>query len=343
LERFLTKTYAIANNLKTCHNAPSKKISTLGALMTISYFTPVNYLDKGGSFLQKTADDYFVFCRNITRAYVIGKENDVYKVVLVNTKSSLFPLALKVLSLFTVIIPVLMLCIKAIYRWNKQFSVQSIQSAAPFTMLYPTREQSPLDREAIKNKYNAFFAKIGLTYDQATPLQKHVIFFANENGMITRQSMQKGFERLHMGPIQASLLSYAVFKGLAPSPTATEIPVRDIHQMNHKSSTRAYDNNGEFDVTKFDLLQTFAKIDPTFLTADELATMRSVNSARDKNLPGATKGTIASKGEFGLLLTLFADRYVVQEYGNAIPAITFDKLRSMYLDGPMFFEAIAKQ
>lgn len=309
--------------------------------MTLSFFTPVNYLDKGGSLLQKAADEYFVFGRHVARAYVVGKENGVYMVELVNTKSSLFSLALKVLSLFTVIIPVLMLCIKAIYRWNKQFSVQSIQSATPFTILYPTREHSPLDRKAIKNKYDAIFAKIGLTYDQATPLQKHVIFFANENGMITRQSMQKGFERLSMNPFQAYLLSYVVFKGLAPSPTATEIPVGDIHQMNHKSSTRAYNNNGEFDVAKFNQLQTFAKTEATFLTADELATMRSINSARDKNLPGATKGAIASKGEFGLLLTLFGDRYIVHEYGNAIPAITFDKLRAMYLDGPMFFEAIA--
>ena len=59
--------------------------------------------------------------------------------------------------------------------------------------------------------------------------------------------------------------------------------------------------------------------------------MRSANSERDRNLSGARTGAFASKGEFDLLLRLFADRSVIDAYGNPTPAISFDRLRAMLL------------
>jgi len=307
--------------------------------MSVGFFTPIHYLNEGGSFLQRAADDYFTFGCNVNRAYVVGRKNDVYTVEIVNCKSSLFSLAIKTFSLFTLVIPAIMLFIKAIYRWNKQFVVQAAKVANPSVVLHLRQGGHGINRAEMDKKYEALFQKIGLKYADATPLQKHSAFFADENGWITRHSIRTGFERLGMGCIQSCLASFVVFKGLVK--TGDKVSLRDIAENKHKSDTGSFDDKGAFDLKSFAHLQAFAKTDKTFLTTDELADMRSKNCSRDKHLAGSTFGALASKGEFDLLLSLFGDRCIVDEYGKTTGAITFDRLRAMYLSGPMLFEEIA--
>ena len=316
--------------------------------MGVDFFTPVDYLNKDNGYfgwLQPLADDYFNFGQSKNRAYVLDVKNNSYYVHLIPCETNVWMTALKIASLPTLIIPFTMLVVKLVNRAGKEFIPQFSGRTRDFEIITPKRRESDDKRSDYEDKYRKIFRNAGLEYAQATSLQKHVAFFADENGGITRQSMQEGFERLHLGKIKSFLLSWVVFNGLISSTGSTngKICLKDIAKGKHASDTGAFTADGEFDSTKYENLRRFAKTNSNLLTAEELSAMRSAQWTRDQNLSGATTGALASKGEFDLLLTLFGDRYVVDREGNATAAISLDRLQEMYTKGPLLFEEVAAQ
>lgn len=317
--------------------------------MDLNFFTPVNYLNHDTSLfthLKEAADNYFYYGIKKPRAYVLDIEGNSYKVQLVDCKPNLVSTALKIASLPTLILPLSMLFIKIAARAGRHFTVinpQSTERTAPFEILAPQKRKITFDRLAQEKRYTELFAKAGLDYSKATPLQKHVAFFVDQNGDISRSSMQTGFERLHLGKITSIASSIFVFNGLSllTGKVNGVIRLTDIDKGKHLSDTGMFTKTGELDLAKFKIFQQFAKTNPYLITADELTQMEAANKARDKDLNGAEVGALASSGEFDLTLKLFADRFVVDENGKATPAITFDQLLKVYADGPLLFEEVA--
>ncbi len=319
--------------------------------MALDFFTPIDYLNHGKGFsssLQMMADNYFFYGNSAHRAYLIEVENDTFYVQLLPCEANCWKTAIKMASLATLVIPLIMLIIKVIGRLGKEFKILNVSelSCEPKNgvVLTPIKPESNWDPTVDEARYKAMFEESGIEYSEATALQKHVAFFADEKGQITRQSMQEGFNRLRLGAIKSWLLSWVVFKGLASSTESVDgvIRLQDISKGKHLSDTEIFTADGEFDSASFDRLGQFAKTAPELLTADEFAQMRASNRKRDQDLSGATAGAIASKGEFDLMLSLFADRYVIDAFGTATPAMSFERLRSMYIDGPLLFEEVAQ-
>ena len=204
---------------------------------------------------------------------------------------------------------------------------------------------SPKNPPLPKRNYTVILEKAGLSDTTATALQRHVLFFADDNGVLTRESMQKAFQRLHFGKIKAFFISWVIFKGIASSTGSRNgaIPLKEIAKAMHLSDTGVYTQTGDFSPVQFDRLRQFAKIDPKFLTSSELAEMRLANKKREPNSLRAKIGAIASKAEFDLLLKLFGDWKIIDSKGTPSFAISFDRLRAFYANGPELFEEIASK
>lgn len=315
--------------------------------INLNFFTPVSYLNNDNGYftrLKEMADDYFYY--GGARAYIEDSSGFSSKARLVECKASSWMTALKVASLAIPIIPLGMLCIKAVVRWRQEFTIlnpQPLKLGESPRILTPQKKHFSFDAAAQRNRYVEQFARAGIDYSRATPLQKHVAFFTDRSGNLTQDSMRQGFERLHFGKITAAIVSFFIFRGLTSSTGTTNgvLSLKDIHKGKHPSDTGAFTERGGIDFQKVDQLRLFAKTHPDLLTASELAQMRAVNKKRDESVAGGWMGSIASQGEFDLTLSLFGDRFIVDDYGNAIPAITLGRLHTLYTDGPVLFEEVA--
>jgi hypothetical protein len=69
--------------------------------------------------------------------------------------------------------------------------------------------------------------------------------------------------------------------------------------------------------------------------------MRKANFERDALKEGAASGAQASMGEFLVALNLFSDCAVVDTFGNVKQAISLDRLKRLYTEGPQLFEEVA--
>lgn len=316
---------------------------------SVNFFTPINYLNhEKGVFapIRKFADNYFYYGGK--RAYVIDAKGKNYDVQLLDCKAKTLTTALKIASLATIVIPLTMLLIKAASRIGKTFT--PVQTASAETRMFartvgPQNDGAKFDPEDSKQRYVDAFAKVGLDYDHATPLQKHVAFFTDEDGNITKKSTQKALQSVGLGKITAFVAAFFIVKGLAKATGAQNDVLRleNIHRGKHPSDTGVYTETGEIDEEKFEGLKAFAQTNPEVLTAGELAQLRSADYKRDKQKPGALNGRVGAEGEFRLQLKLFGDKYLVDSYGNATPAISFDRLREFYTNGPVLFDELAQK
>lgn len=302
----------------------------------LNFFTPVvNY---PFSPLSKAAEEYFSYGSQQAEVTNIRSENGKvsrFDVKLSDDKQSpLWLTALKVLSLFTIVVPLFMLIVKAINR------------ATPVVVTSLKRPDCGpvLDKDKIQKKFEAVYKKAGIEPKEATAIQRHAVYFADPNtGNVTEATIREGFNKLHMGKLKSAILAKFVFKGFAGTVggSKTEVSLRDIAKGKHPSDTGIFDKDGNYVEKNFKAIQQFAKTDESFLTGEEVSTMIKANKARDIKLSRSGFGALASSGEFSLALTLFSDCATLDKNGHYVRGLSFDRLRQMYLEGPYLFEQAA--
>lgn len=315
----------------------------------IGFFVPLSYTDRNKSFsnsLEEAADDYFFYGGMKDRAYVIDTEKGTHQVQLIKCKANVGLTALKIASLLLLPIPLFMLIVKAVARRNRKYAILNPNSGARTESFVPLLQKPRVSvyNAAMEERYKKIFEKAGIDYSQATPLQLHAIFFANDHGEITRTSIQNAFNRLHFSKPVSVVIGFIAIKALGPimGEKNGALSLKDLNKAKHSSDTGVFTSQGKFDPEKFDEIQEkYAKQNKNFITADELAKMRAANKARDSKNKDAGFGATASKGEFGTLLSLFSDGALVDINGNIIPTITFKRLREFYTAGPKLFEEAA--
>jgi len=310
--------------------------------MSLSFSIPV-YAEKSQrmhySRLKQCADNYFYFGKYQARILQASGKN-IYQVEIEKSKPTRWYITgLKVFSFGTGFIPLTFLAIHLHARHRKSFQVTNTQI---------NKNVTPVDSVELNKKFDAIFLKAGVNPQQATALQKHVVFFAEENtGNLTQKSIRRGLNRLHIPKIVSFIGAKVIFSSLRGKLEKNErknfLRMQDIAKIGkHSNDSGVYNANGDFDENQFEALKKFAQPNCEFLTASDIKKMRKSNTQKDK---GSTlAGKVASLGEFGLALRLFGDRIAVNQKGNTNPAISFERLRMMYEEGPhLIFEQVALQ
>lgn len=317
----------------------------------LDFFTPISFATPNKSWcdsFQEAADDYFFYGNGWDdRAFVVGREGNRWNVQLIPCGSSTALNFVKIATLFTGVIPLFMFLAKAALRHNREYAIvwTGRTCAGAFVPLYH-KAQPSVYTDQMEKRYQAIFKKAGIDYAQATPLQRHVVFFANGQGELTKESIRTGFERLRFARIISFLAPYIIFQLLGPlmGEHNGALSMKDIDKAKHPSDTGVFTSQGQFDPAKFEAIRKqYAKVNKDFLTAGELDAMRAVNKERDENQKDGFKGSIASLGEFRSMLDLFSDGQLVDANGNIIPTISFSRLRDFYTGGPKLFEEVASQ
>lgn len=318
----------------------------------LNFFIPVTYMPKArmvspksfSSKLAEFADRFFQYQSVASQAFVTGMKDKNYKVSLITCKTPAWKIALRILLL--PLAPIF-LAIKMISRAGKNFQVtETLSPAKKFTVLKYERPSS-IDLTKTKEHYKTICKQAGIKLGKTTPLQKHVLFFTDEHGKITKKSLQKKFEELHTNKFTSKLLSLIIFSTFAkhmkvktPYFTLNDITTKGTHE----ASTGVFNADGTLNKEKFDALRKkFPTIDPDYLTADDIIKMRKFNADQDAGKKNIGTGKLASKGEFNFTLNLFSDGVVVDSYGKTTPAISLDRLKRLYKEGPLLFEEVAKK
>lgn len=288
------------------------------------------------SSIRQFADNYFYFGSYRARiVQVIDKNN--YKVEVEKRKSPHWVrTSLRIGSFFTGVLPVVILFIRLDSKYRKSFQITNTSIQKKITDVDPIK---------ITNKYNTIFRKAGINPTQATSLQKHVVFFADEDtGLLTPKSIQKGFNSLKIPNFFSSVGAKVVFHSLRRKVEKKDrkdfLTMQDIAKIGkHTNDTGIYDENGNFNVSQFEALKKFAS-NGDYLTRRDLT--RFMHS--QKKQPSTIEGKGASFGEFKLAFSLFSDYTAVDQKGHTEQAISLDRLKLMYETGPyLIFEQIALQ
>ncbi len=168
-----------------------------------------------------------------------------------------------------------------------------------------------------------------LTWDEMTPLQKHVAFFDQDgDGDITVVETYEGLNDLGVPAVLSAGFAVAINAGLGSATSGTILPtltinVRNIQQGMHASDTGIYDNEGYFVQHNFDrLFSRWDKNGDNALSLTELGA-RVIGERDLLDIIGFG----ASTAEFGLLWA------VAQEGG----VISKTRMQEFY-DGSLFYD-----
>lgn len=320
----------------------------------LSFFTPVTYQPIPNALFNKDlttvarewADDFFAW-RDGHRAFVYDINNDGQSVQLVNCqKTSAWKTALKIALLATPIFP-LMLLIKLHARFTTTFNItRDVPSKTTRNDLVPVyyQDRYVIKRDEITSRYTEICKKQGIVYQDATPLQKHALFFADQEGNFSHDSIQKAFVRLHSNKIIASIIATRIFNGVSRvmNITTPSFSIKDITKAMHPSDTQVFTRSGGFDEKQFEeMIKTYATPETSALSAENIGKLIAANHKRDSGKPNADIGREASEGELSMMLRMFSDCALVDKFGNTVPAITIARLKSLYTEGPILFEKVA--
>lgn len=145
---------------------------------------------------------------------------------------------------------------------------------------------------------------------ERTALQKHVDFFdRNNDGVIKVHETAEGLRALGLGLSRSWTLAVAINGGLgratgAPWYDALTVRTDAIHQGKHASDTDIYDEQGLFVQAEFDrLFDTHDSNRDGALSAEEFEDFYRDNKED-------SVGSLASRGEFGLLLEIAGETRV---------------------------------
>lgn len=308
--------------------------------MSLAFFIPV-YADKSQRMhynqLRQFADKYFNFGKYHARIIQVN-HRDEYKVEIEKCQPpGCLITSLKVFSFFTGFIPLTLFFIHLHSRYRKSFQITNRQIQ---------KKVAEIDQTKISEKYNSIFLKAGINPQQATSLQKHVVFFADENtGQLNQKSIQRGLNRLNIPQIFSFLGAKVVFfslqKKVEIKARTNFLTMQDIAKIGkHTNDSGIYNANGDFDLVQFEALKKFAQPNCDYLTKKDIARMRK----NQKEQRSTLEGKVASLGEFKLAFKLFGDRIAIDQKGHTTSAISFDRLRLMYETGPyLIFEQVASQ
>jgi peroxygenase len=320
----------------------------------LDFFVPVTRMPEPGVFINKSlstklvelADEFFYYGFTPERAFVSEVRQNDLGVKLIACEAKAWQTALKLTLLFTPIASV-MLLIKIIARCSSTFSVISSAQNKEIRKEWETVDLKR-NTTAAQNQPNARYDEIcknaGISYQDTSGLQKHVLFFAEQSGKITQSSMQKGFERLGSWKITAFIVSSFLYNGLSKLTNSTNgfIALKDIAKGTHSSDSGVFKKDGTFDPAKFESVQkNKPSVNPNIVTFEDIKRLREANQARDAAKADVKSGAFASNGEFTLTLNLFSDCYVVDTYGNCMPAMNLQRLKRLYTEGPQLFEEVA--
>lgn len=168
-----------------------------------------------------------------------------------------------------------------------------------------------------------------------TPMQRHVAFFdSNHDGTLKLSETMQGLRRLGMGLFTAAPAAVFINGGLGPKTTgrlSLDVDVKNIAAAKHEGDSGVYGKEGQFDHAKFD--EMFARYDRDRdgkLSTTEITAMQNERAK-------TTFGKIATRGEFGLLMTLAKDGSV-----GGKDTISKQRLQSFY-DGTLFYELAAQR
>ncbi len=173
-----------------------------------------------------------------------------------------------------------------------------------------------------------------------TPLQRHAAFFdTNHDGTLKLSETMHGLQRLGLGLFSSAPAALLINAGLGPKTTgklSLDVSVKNIAAGKHEGDTSVYDAQGQFDHAKFD--EMFAKYDGDRDGKLSETEIHAMQNERAKT----TFGKIATRGEFGLLMTLAKDGSVVGKDGKKVDTLSRERLQSFY-EGTLFYELAAQR
>jgi peroxygenase len=163
-----------------------------------------------------------------------------------------------------------------------------------------------------------------------SPLKKHVDFFdRNHDGITTLSESYQGLRALGAGRVLSGAGALFINLGLGSKTGEPfyklQINNSNIHLAKHDSDSDIYDQQGQFVPEKFE--EMFAKHDTNHdgaFNKPEIDAMIKINKE-------TTAGQIASKAEFGLLLSLGGQ---VSDSGEKV--LTRQRMQELY-DGTLFY------
>lgn len=293
------------------------------------------------------ADDFLNWSSTKSpRAYITSSDGNLHTVSIIDVPSSLDRKILKICLAPFLGIPAMAIKTLNEYKATYYKSPTPVKSKNGYSIVKINSDPEGYNPATHKARYDAILQRANIT--TPTPLQEHALFFCDDNGFVTINSIARGFERLGAGRIPARVKATGIFFGMliTAGSFTTSIPLSKINVTKHPSDTGVFDEQGNTKEDKLTELFSYAQAFPgEILLETEVNAARKKNAQTDmeKKVHNAFFGSLASIGEFSALYTE-ADRAVIDDQGNVTLGMTFERLRSLYASGYNFFElAVARR
>lgn len=176
-----------------------------------------------------------------------------------------------------------------------------------------------------------------------TALERHALYFRNDDGDLTFTSIYRGLKKLGLLAHDALLKAFGVSSVISTKmygcPFMT-MKMKDLHKGKHPCDSQVFDADGNFNQKAFEELKSFADTNADYLTEQDIARERAVWADRDKTQDTCGIWAFASSGEWGFLFDLCTDKYVTIN-DKPVRAITFTTLEQFFKEGEALFARVA--
>ena len=203
-----------------------------------------------------------------------------------------------------------------------------------------------------------------LDHSQLTAFEKHLVFFADDKGYLTYDSIVTAILKIDSslkGQIKSRVIAYKILERFGylgeclPNTFFTSRPVNKMIHISqiikgkHLASTNVWDSEGNFDQNIFDMICKYLNKDG-ILTPDNIQTMLDDCAQRDydtleKNGHALTpsgcpfsKFLIKDGRDFGNISWSFLDDLI----GSKWP-LTEETLKQFFTDADVFFQKLANK
>ena len=245
-------------------------------------------------------------------------------------------------------------------------ALRVISGAAAFTVLLPftavawlVRKRDTRNTLMARDAYQAVFQQNGgkprvgkekedvpevLGTEPPNPLQRHVKFFREGEDSITKASIAEKLMALGLEQKRAETSGKAIQGVLAQHIYKCpfhHLAVSTIHRGVHPMDSGVYHKDGTINEEAWEQIKSWDDSKSGALNKRELDRMLKNNEERDKYRGGNKIWARGGRGEWELLLELFADAEE-EVGGEKLPAISFGRLRDFLTKGDELFAELEK-
>lgn len=196
----------------------------------------------------------------------------------------------------------------------------------------------------------AAFARLGInnvnSQPEISPLEKHVAYFADEEGNITHSSMKEKFMQLGDNPIEASGKAFKVMAlggaYIRHCPFSMFKAHEAIGALNHARDTGIYQTDGGFNKERWEKLCEYSEMDAgkAIITKSKFYEFLQWCRDNDPRWDVLGIGKTASNAEWDDYFKKLTDHWKKDGNNNYEASSTLDQLQQFYLDSPTAFDKV---